>query len=117
MNTPFVEENCTIEHEGKTFEAGGSYLCNCSDGYVRGTVYAKKGDTMSDHSRAYGWGKVTTWHGEEIAKCYFYPAYRNNMGAWIRPISFTVNGIAFKGRYGEDWKDCVNVKSTKKATL
>lgn len=110
MQTPFVEENCTIEHEGKKFEAGGSWICDCSDGHRRGVVYAKPNKGSEG---GYSIGTVTTWHGEFIAIARFGKVYQ---GAFckMRTVRFEIGGVKYSGRYCPDWADAVRVRSTKK---
>jgi hypothetical protein len=96
-----LEQNCTIEHEGKTYEAGGSYLLPCTDGKVRGIVYV---DTQNR--------TVTTWHGELIARLDALTYYRGNFCRMAR-ISFTHEGRKFIGDYCPNWADACKVRSTK----
>lgn len=99
MNT-FIESNCTIEHEGKIFEAGGAYLLDCTDGKKRGVVYCSDKRT------------VTTWHGDFIARLDTYTAYRGNFCRMAR-ITFTLDGKKYIGEYCPDWSEAVKVRSTK----
>ena len=98
----FIEENCKIEHAGKTFESGGSFVVDCTDGFRRGIVYAKPDK-----------GIVTTWHGETIARAKYGSIYQGNF-CKMQSVSFTLDGILFTGRYCPDWAQMVRVKSTKK---
>ena len=108
----FVEESCTISHEGRTFEAGGAWLCDCTDGYRRGVVYAKV-TNESPSGVGYSWGVVTDWHGNQIAKAEFKPTYQGNF-CRMRSLSFVVDGVKFSGRWCPDWADAVRVRSTRK---
>lgn len=108
----FIETDCTITGpNGQTATAGGASLVNCSDGLVRGVVYAK---ANSD-----GWhrGQVTDWHGNVIAHATFSGVYRGGFGAKMRTVRFIVDGVTFSGRYGCDWSNAVKVKSVGRATL
>jgi hypothetical protein len=98
----FVEENCSIELDGKIFTSRGSYLCHCNDGRVRGAVYV----TVD------GWNSfVSTWHGEKLANCSI-TYYRGNFCKMAR-VSFSLNGLKFIGDYCPDWSELVKVRSTK----
>jgi len=59
MNTPYVEQDCTIEFQGRKFESGGAFV---SPDYAIG--YLK-----FDHEYLYATGEVTTWHGEHLGNC------------------------------------------------
>ena len=108
MSTTFVETDCMITHEGKTFESGGSYLVDCTDGYRRGVVYAKPIGTPNTT----GCPCVTTWHGEYIASAHFGREYRGNF-CRMQSVSFTLDGVRYTGRYCPDWSQAVKVRSTR----
>jgi hypothetical protein len=124
----FIEDDCTIEHEGRTFKSGGSWLCDCSDGYRRGVVYVKPPkigyDTThlrriiragGEHPRSC-YGFVTTWHGEQIAGAGFGPIYQGNF-CRMRAVTFTFEGVTFTGRYCPESSQAVRVKSTRKVPV
>lgn len=100
-----IEQNCTFEHEGRTYESGGAYLVDCPDGKMRGVVYVQCSD-VPGHPH-----KVTTWHGDFIA----YVALTDYQGNFckMRRVSFTYKGRKFVGDYCPDWADAVKVRSTK----
>lgn len=100
MNTPYIETDCTITHEGQAFTNGGSYLLPCTDGKVRGMVYVNE----KNHT-------VTTWHGEFIARCRWVN-YRGNF-CNMRRVSFSLDGRNFVGDYCPDWSEVVKVRSTR----
>ena len=113
--TTFIESNCTITHDGREFSAGGSWLCDCSDGYRRGVVYV-----TNEHELPHGWGQsrswaalVTTWHGEHIAFASLGPIYCGNY-CRMRSVSFDLNGVTYVGRYCPDTSQAVRVRSTKR---
>lgn len=114
-----IETGCKIEHEGRTFKAGGAWLCDCTDGYRRGVVYAKpQGPILSSLGTPIinTWnerGIVTDWHGNKIADAYFGHPYRGGFGARMRSVRFTIDGVTYAGRYGFDWSQAVRVRSTK----
>jgi hypothetical protein len=98
----FIEKNCKIEHEGKTFESGGSFIADCSDGFRRGVVYANPDKRV-----------VTTWHGEPIAHAEYGRIYQGNF-CKMQSVKFTYEGTLFIGRYCPDWSQMVRVRSTKR---
>jgi hypothetical protein len=105
----FVETDCAIEHDGKRFEAGGAWICDCTDGFRRGVVYAKPNDDKAQWACR---GVVTTWHGEKIADAWFGSTYRGNY-CRMRSVSFTIDGVVFTGRYCPDTSQAIRVRSTK----
>jgi hypothetical protein len=100
----FVEENCTITHEGKEFISGGAWIADCTDGYRRGVVYASPTKKC-----------VTDWHGNKIADAVFGPIYQGNY-CKMQSVSFIVDGVKFSGRYCPDWACAVRVRSTKRVS-
>lgn len=113
MEATFVETGCVITHEGQSFESGGAFLCDCTDGYRRGVVYAKPNDDVLFKNQGCR-GVVTDWHGNKVADAILGPVYRGGFGARMRAVSFTLDGVTYMGRYGCDWADAVRVRSTVK---
>ena len=122
MKTPFIENDCTIRHEGKSFTSGGAWICECSDGYYHGIVYVKPDDSdtsplangvrlYSSHLRPCA-GSVTTWHGERIAAAQFGARYQSTY-CRMRSVSFEFNGMHFTGRYCPDTSQAVRVRARK----
>lgn len=109
--TTFIEENCTITHEGQEFTSGGAWLCDCSDGYRRGVVYAKPIIRVAEGHPAHG--HVTDWHGNKIADAMFGVPYRGNF-CMMRSVAFELDGIKYTGRYAPDSSEAVRVRSTKR---
>lgn len=113
----FIEEDCTITHEGKKYTSGGSFILLCSDGKYRGVVYIT--NELSVHgSRGWlsgykniGYADVTDWHGNKIARC-SYTDYQGNF-CTMRRISFELDGRKFVGDYCPNWKNACKVRSTK----
>jgi hypothetical protein len=52
MKQPFIEQDCTIEHEGQKFTSGGAVI---TDDYIIGY--------MSEDMKV-----IKTWHGETITE-------------------------------------------------
>jgi hypothetical protein len=80
----YVETNCTVMHEGKTFEAGGAFVSPES-------IVAYLGDhcDLTDwHGRVIGsWRAVRTWSTP-----------RSFMSSTMSQIEATVDGIVYTGR-------------------
>jgi hypothetical protein len=98
----FIEGPCAIEHEGKTFEAGGAWL---RDG--RGVVYV---DVSPSPTRQH---RVTDWHGKVLAAAELGPIYWGNY-CRMRSVRFDYEGAAYVGRYCPDAGDAVRVRALKK---
>lgn len=103
-NIAFMDQQCTIEHEGQVFESGGAYIAKRKDsGKYSGAVYA-------DDKK----GVVTNWHGDIVIPAYFGPVFRGNMGDQRRQVWFTWQGINFTGRWcGMDNNQVVHVQEIK----
>ena len=97
---PFSEGDCTITLEGRNFTSGGAFLTPCSDGFMRGAVYAKP-------------GIVTDWHGKEIAKARYGRIYQGNF-CRMQSVTFELDGLRYAGRFCPDWSELVRVRSTKR---
>lgn len=84
METPFIETNCTVEHNGQKFTAGGAAVTD-----KECIAYLAKANVLTD------------WHGNPIG------TYRI-ASVWKTPRSYvsdvmcavhaTVNGKLYKGR-------------------
>lgn len=105
----FIEDNCTIEHEGESFISGGAYLLQCTDRKYRGVVYVDVSNMKN--WRGYYHGKVTNWHGDFIADCRV-TYYQGNFCHMAR-LSFELDGRKFIGDYCPDWAQACKVRSTK----
>jgi hypothetical protein len=103
---PLIERDCKIEHEGRTYEAGGAFLAPCTDGYWRGMVYV--GEECGRRLRT-----VTDWHGNVLATASLGPIYRRNF-CRMQAVTFEWNGIKFHGRFCPDASESVRVRSTRK---
>ena len=87
MPATYVEENCTIEHEGRTYESGGAFV---SDTNL--VAYPAAG------------GVLTTWHGTPIGTWRAVSSWRvdSYMGTRMYAIRATVDGATYHGRgFGE----------------
>lgn len=101
----YVEQDCTIEHEGKTFEAGGAVV---TDEYAIG--YVKIGDYLhlshvDRNGRVTGdpLGTVTDWRGNYLGNVYSCQSFRlhpSSFGSQGRmfQIKAQINGIWYTGR-------------------
>jgi hypothetical protein len=93
----FVETDCTVTHEGKTFEAGGSVI---TPDFVIGYFSFNFGDHV-----------IKTWHGEIIGKARITSRWRlTGYATWasdMYQVEATINGIKYTGRTQGDgmiWK-------------
>lgn len=97
----FIEKDCIFEVQGKKFESGGAFICDCTDGITRGVVYEKAKE-----------GIVTDWHGKEIAKAKFGKVYQGNF-CRMQSVRFEYEGKTFTGRFCPDWSQLIRVKANK----
>src|SRR5579863_9855303 len=105
--TTFIEENCTIEHNGQQFTQNGAWLCDCTDGYRRGVVYVA-GPNSGWPSDRHPTDCVTDWHDNIIAKAEYGPIYQGNF-CRMKSVSFILDGIRYTGRWCPDWSQAVKV--------
>jgi len=80
---PYVERECVVQHEGKTFEAGGAFV---SPAYVIGY--------LADN------GVLTSWHGKKIGTYHITSTWpiRSFMSTTISQVEATVNSVTYTGR-------------------
>jgi len=102
MTATFIESDCSIQHNGQSFTAGGAHICDCSDGYRRGVVYVRPEAK-----------EVTDWHGNKLATANFGRVYQGNFSR-MQAVTFIHDGITFHGRYCPDWSQALRVRSTKR---
>lgn len=79
----YVETDCTIEHDGRTFEFGGAVVT--PEGIV---AYPAEGGVLTDwHGNTLGtWRSVASW-----------PVF-SYMGSTMHQIEATVDGTVYTGR-------------------
>lgn len=81
---PFVEQDCTIAHEGRTFESGGAVV---TDEFI--VVYPR-----SD-------GKVCDWHGNVLGEAFVLSSWRtprSYMAARMYSFAIYIDGVRYVGR-------------------
>lgn len=83
MELPYIERDCTIEHEGRKFEAGGAVVTN--DVLI---AYPRENGILGD------------WHGEPIGTWRVLSSWRVNsyIGSRMYSIEARVNGVRYVGR-------------------
>jgi hypothetical protein len=90
----FIEQDCKIVHEGKTFESGGSWMMQRADTkqYV-GILYL--------YTTTIAPGRVTyhvgTWDGSKKVPCSVFSHWRGNFGDKRLALRFHWDGMAFTG--------------------
>jgi hypothetical protein len=114
-NTAFIETDCKIEHEGKSFESGGSFLAiNKKTGKLGGILYAcySKKDLP--------FGEVTSWNGSLRIKAKFGYIFNSNFrDCQGFPVKrqycwFSYQGHNFIGiNYNVEWQNCITVREIK----
>lgn len=105
--TEFVEQDCSVEFQGKKFESGGAFLLpESKTGKTSGILYASPKT-----------GEVTDWHGTLRIKATFGPiwksAFRDCDGfpQVNQSVSFEHAGKRFRGVwYNREWSEVVRVR-------
>jgi hypothetical protein len=99
----FVEQECILEHEGKKFESGGTWLAKRKDNdKLEGTFYAYPKEFS-----------VGSWDGSIKVKATFGHSWRSNFGDVRQSIYFTYKGVNFYGVYYKTNSDIVRVREIK----
>lgn len=84
MTKPYIETDCTIQHQGKTFIAGGAVVT--AD---RITAYLGKD------------GVLTDWHGEKLGTYRITSKWRtprSYVSDVMNQVEASVNGVVYVGR-------------------
>jgi len=83
MQTPYIETDCTIEHNGNTFESGGAIVTN-----THITAYLGKD------------GILTDWHGNTLGTYRITSTWPINsfLSSTMSQVEATVNGVKYTGR-------------------
>ena len=120
----FIETDCKIEFEGKTFESGGSFLVpNRKTGKLEGLLYAsiKEPEQKAQLNTNLGvwplsnWGTkgtVSSWDGSIKIDALFLNEWQSNMGDIRQVVRFEYEGKKFSGIYYKSGSDIVRVKET-----
>lgn len=85
IESPFIERNCTIEHNGRTFESGSAALFG-----DRAIAY------LSPDMR-----RVTSWRGEDIGPAHVvssWPIPHSWISSRQYQVEATINGRTYTGR-------------------
>ncbi len=99
----FLDQNCTLTHEGRTFESGGAFLgTNPKTGRMGGVLYASEKT-----------GEVTNWHGDIRIPAYYGCTWRSNMGDTRQMVYLAWEGKNFAGIYYKSGSDIVRVRETR----
>jgi hypothetical protein len=83
MQTPYIEKDCTIEHNGQTFEASGSVVTD-----DRIVAYLGADNVLTD------------WHGKALGKYRITSTWGINsaLSSTMSQVEATVNGVKYTGR-------------------
>ncbi len=113
MHKPYIEQDCTITHEGRSFTAGGAVV---TDNFI--TAYVGKASRTDLLTNARGWERpLTDWHGNRIGACKItssWPIYgkHGRTGDDMHQIYATVDSKLYTGRgMGEGM--CCNLRRVK----
>lgn len=94
---PYVEQDCTIEHNGQTFEAGGAVVTN-------DIIYGYVVDRT-----------IRNWHGDTILlRITRTNTTRMWQGARLTAVwAVDADGQRWFGKYGSDWADLIRMRPLK----
>jgi hypothetical protein len=98
-----IEDHCAIEHNGQSFESGGSYLLRRKDtGKLEGMLYRQPN------------GMIGTWDSLQLVKATWGLPFMTNLGVKAQYCWFTWEGKRFIGRNNSiEWQDIVRVREIK----
>lgn len=86
----FIDQDCTIEHEGKTFTSGGAFIARRTDtGKFGGIVYAEWRDDKPF--------TVSNWDGDIRMPAQKGKVWLSNFGDKRRSVWFEWNNVKFYG--------------------
>lgn len=108
----FVEQDCTIEHEGRKFEAGGTVV---TADFVIGYPKFTNGPVYRGIERS---GVLNDWHGNQIGTCRVLSTWRtprSYVSSTMSSIECFVNGVRYVGRGAGDGMLLRAKRSTRQA--
>ena len=92
----YIEEDCTITIEGKSFTANGAIVNG------RAIVYAYERE-----------GKVGNWHGTMKVSAHYGREWVSNFGDRRQSVEFTWDGHAYAGTYYKSSGDLIRARQVK----
>jgi hypothetical protein len=99
----FIENDCSIVLEGKTFSNGGAFIGKRKDnGKLGGILYAYPKED-----------KVGTWDGKTKFNAFFGNEWTSNMRDKRQSVYFSYDGKKFYGVYYKTNSDIVRVRELK----
>lgn len=95
MNTPYVEQDCTVEHEGRKFTNGGAVV---TPDFI--IAYPGKDGVLKDwHGNVLGtWRAVATWNTPRSYVSSTMSQIEARVGGLIYTGRGAGEGMVFKGR-------------------
>jgi hypothetical protein len=84
----YIEQDCTIEHNGRKFTSGGAVV---TDEHVIAYVGKRQPNGIRD---------LTDWHGNAIGICFITSTWpiRSFMSSTMHQLQATIDGKAYTGR-------------------
>ncbi len=103
--SPFIEQNCTFEHAGREFSAGGAVVTDDIANVYVGSMdpFTKLVPIKDWHGNLLGAGRITArWKQYHMAGPYT-----------MAHVKFTIDGRHYTGRYSPDYGDLVKARRCK----
>lgn len=102
--TDFVEQDCTIQLQGRKFTSGGAWKAG-----DRALVYVKELKVGAD---------VTDWHGKRLGEliAFHRGARRYTSRSTYRMcyVKVRMDGALWYGRFNDEWAQCVRLRRVKR---
>jgi len=99
INGCLIDQDCTIEHEGKKFTSGGAFIGKDKNDKFGGIVYAYESTKQ-----------VGNWDGSIKINARFGMTWQNNMGDIRQSVYFTYESVNFYGVYYKSGSDIVRCR-------
>lgn len=91
----YVEQDCTITHNGKTYESGGAVI---TPDYAIGYFGSERTGELVRDRRYF----VTDWHGKELGSARITARWRMPYNCMVTShylqVEATINGVKYTGR-------------------
>jgi hypothetical protein len=99
----FIEQECVFEHEGRQYEAGGSFIGrHRKSGRLGGLLYVYRTEGRPSH--------VGSWGGDLKVPARFCREWQSNMGDMRQSVYFEMEDTPFFGVWYKSMNDIVRCR-------